>query len=153
MKEKIFDIVSKVVENSDLMLIDIHLRGERKNYILEIFIDSKDKLDFDVLTDMNNKIWDEIVLNRLDNEFSKFIVSSPGVDRPFKYFDQLYKHIGKDLIIKMKDGSNLTGKLIGLNDKDTKNELIIEFENVEKEKNTIAVEFNQIQYSKVKLKF
>lgn len=153
MKEKIINIVGKVIENNNLMLIDLQLRGERKNYTLEIFIDSKGKLDFDILTDMNNKIWNEIVINGLEKEFSKFIVSSPGVDRPFKYFDQLYKHIGKDLIVKMKDGRNFTGKLIDVIDEEMKNELALECEVKGKEKEIITVDFNQIQFSKVKLKF
>lgn len=153
MKEKIINIVGKVIENNNLMLIDLQLRGERKNYTLEIFIDSKGKLDFDILTDMNNKIWNEIVANGLENEFSKFIVSSPGVDRPFKFIDQLYKHIGKDLIVKMKDGRNFTGKLIDVIDDEMKNELSLECEVKGKEKEIITVDFNQIQFSKVKLKF
>ncbi len=153
MKEKIVNIVNKVVENNNLMLIDVQLRGERKNYTLEIFIDSRDKIDFEILTDMNNKIWNEIIDNRLDNEFSKFIVSSPGVDRPFKYFEQLYKHKGKDLIIKLKDGSDCSGKLIGLNDEGNENELILECERKNKEKEITKIKFNQILSSKVKLKF
>lgn len=153
MKEKIINIVGKVIDNNNLMLIDLQLRGERKNYILEIFIDSKGKLDFDILTDMDNKIWNEILINGLEKEFSKFIVSSPGVDRPFKYFDQLYKHIGKDLIVKMKDGRNFTGKLIDVIDEEMKNVLVLECEVKEKEKEIITIDFNQIQFSKVKLKF
>ncbi len=151
MKEKIINIVSKVIENNNLMLIDVQLRGERKNYILEIFIDSIDKIDFDILTDINDKIWSEIVSNRLDKEFSKFIVSSPGVDRPFKFFEQLYKHIGKELIIKMKNGDNISGKLIGLDNENSKNELTLECEGQTQEIKKIY--FNQIQSSKVKLKF
>ncbi len=151
MKEKIINIVSKVIENNNLMLIDVQLRGERKNYILEIFIDGIDKIDFDILTDINDKIWSEIVSNRLDKEFSKFIVSSPGVDRPFKFFEQLYKHIGKELIIKMKNGDNISGKLIGLDNENSKNELTLECEGQTQEIKKIY--FNQIQSSKVKLKF
>jgi ribosome maturation factor RimP len=79
-------------------------------------------------------------------------VSSPGAKRPMKLLRQYHKHIGRNLKIKMKDGTEQTGKLSSVQ----ANEIILEQEKKvkkKKEKLSVPIEFQDIESAVVTLKF
>jgi ribosome maturation factor RimP len=117
-------------------------------------VDSRDKLDLDNLTDLNRKIWKKIEEAGLNENFSKITVSSPGIDRSFKYIEQLLKHTGRDIDIKLNDGTKISGTLenileeegqICLGTKGRKKE--------QSESNIKVIDFKIIKESKIKIKF
>ncbi len=68
--------------------------------------------------------------NQLDREAEDFEleVSSPGLDQPFKVFQQYRKYLGREVEVKLNDGKKTEGKLITANEKE------IELEQSSKEK-------------------
>lgn len=156
MKDSIIKSVESFVKSKGLMFIDCTIRGERSTKVLEVFVDDIDPISLDKIGKMNTELWNELEAEDLSNDISKVIVSSPGVDKSFRYPEQLFKHIGRTLDIKMKNGSELTGELNGI--LNTGKNYLIEIKVTERNgnkvnKETESLEFDEISESKVKLKF
>jgi len=156
MKDSIIDIVEKFVKSKGLMFIDCTVRGERATKVLEVYIDDVDALSFDSISKINSELWEEIEAKELSEGISKVIVSSPGVDKTFKYPEQMFKHIGRTLDIKMKNGRVISGELTGI--MNTGTDYIVEIKSVTKngkktDNVTETLNFGDIAESKVKLKF
>jgi ribosome maturation factor RimP len=94
-QNKITEILQGILADTDVKVIDIAVRGEKKNKVVEIFVDSEESLSLDRISSLSKKFNEEIDKDELKNEILKFVVSSPGADRPFKFIWQLKKHIGK----------------------------------------------------------
>ena len=84
-----------ILAGSGIKLIDITVRGEKKNKVVEIFVDSEDFLDLDKISSLSRKFNEELDKVELKSEVLKFVISSPGADRPFLYIWQLKKYLGK----------------------------------------------------------
>lgn len=154
MVESVKNIVNIVLKDSQFLLIDVEIRGERKNKIVDIYVDSKDKLDLDNLSDLNRKIWEKIEEVKLSENFSKITVSSPGIDRSLKYIEQLIKHKGRDIDIKMNDGTKISGILENIFE--DKGQIQIKLKGKKKnlsECEIKVIDFKNIVESKIKLKF
>lgn len=80
-------------------------------------------------------------------------IASAGADSPLKMFRQYKQHVGRDLDIKLKDGSELAGKFKELNGE----ELLMVENQKDRNKKTIGKEhrinFNDIQHANVIIKF
>ncbi|MBN1632623.1 MAG: hypothetical protein JW917_00485 [Ignavibacteria bacterium] len=148
------NIVNIVFKNSEYLLIGIEIRGEKKNKIAEIFVDSRNKLGLNDLTNLNRLIWEKIEEKGLNENFSKITVSSPGIDRSFKYIEQLPKHTGREIEIILNDCTRISGTL----DNVMEEEKLILVKTKGKKKNSsgseiMVIDFKNIKESKIKLKF
>ena len=114
-EKNIRDIAADTVEKNGFFLIDMVLRGNDKNRVIEIFIDGEKNVSAEdcakVSRDMNSVIEEQNIIEsnyRLD-------VSSPGTDRPLIFLKQYPKHINRKFDISYnqnKEIKELTGKLI-----------------------------------------
>lgn len=92
------------------------------------------------------------VEHNLDREEQDFeiTVSSAGLDKPFRVLPQYVKNIGRDVKVKLNDGSKLEGTLI----KADENQFVIENSRKEKiegkKKKEVIVEQQTLNYSDVK---
>ena len=86
------------------------------NNKIEVFIDSLETISISQCTTISRHL--EFFLDHDDAISEKYTleVSSPGVGSPFKVEQQYQKHIGKEVEIKLLDGSNMIGLLRELND-------------------------------------
>ncbi len=81
------------------------------------------------------------------------MVSSPGVDKPFKFDWQLNKHTGRTLEIELIEGKKIEAKLNDISDKGILS-LTKKFKKGKKqETEDIEINFDDIKSSKVKLEF
>ena len=84
-----------------------------------------------------------------DVEF-ELLVSSPGLDKPFKVQQQYIKNIGKDVTVVFKEHGSITGKLKEVDD----NKILVETSSKErlegKKKKVLVVKQNEIPYSQIK---
>ena len=150
MNSEILLKINGFLENTKYRCIDFIIKGERNVKILEIYVDSREIFDIDELAKLNRDLWDALQNEEILRNISKIIVSSPGIDRSFKYIWQIYKHIGKMLVIKLINGDILNGKILDIiNDK----EIILEVLKNKKEFETVKLNFDEIQESKVKIKY
>lgn len=137
-------------------LVELIVRGEKKNKVVEVFIDDRENISIDDITQVSRGLNELFDAKGLSGELSKIVVSSPGADKPFKYQWQLHKHKNRVLNIILNSGEELTGKLIN-----TDEEGNIEVQPVSKEKNkkpkeeaeSRTINFSDIKECKVKLQF
>jgi len=118
-KQNILNAVKEISEKNNLFLLEVLFRGTERNWVIEIFIDGEDILSADDCARISREINQVIEEKELLNSAYRLDVSSPGVDRPLKYFKQYKKHINRKFEIRYKSGENkksITGKLVKIED-------------------------------------
>jgi ribosome maturation factor RimP len=121
-KDKIEDFISA----SNYFLIDYVIKGDKNNKIIEIYVDSKSGVNVDELGKLNHGIWDVLKKEEMTDKILKIIVSSPGTDKPVKFFWQLEKHIGRKIQVR-KGESIVQGILKEMIEKPEGNFILVEF--------------------------
>lgn len=150
MQEKIRNILSPLFDGKKYHLIDVVIRGEKKNKIAEIYIDSENSIDLDELSKISRDVNDAIDSSDIADEFLKVVVSSPGVENPFKYCWQLKKHVGRVLSFSSK-GEALEGRLVDVIS--GSEELVLELSKSKKEVMVLRFKFGELDNLIVKLPF
>jgi len=150
METELKEILNELLSGKNIHLIDIVIRGERKNKIAEVYVDTEDILDFNLLSEISRSLNEQIDERDFKNELLKVVVSSPGVDRPFKYIWQLKKHLNRIFEFTVEDTPK-TGKLIDV-DLDS-NELKFIILEKKKEVSEFINTFDKFVDLKVKLPF
>jgi len=155
--DKLFDLIERSLEGSEYFLIDLNARGEKRTKVLEVYVDSTGDVNLDELGELNKLFWNIMEENDYNDEFSKVIVSSPGIDRPFRYIKQLHKHIGRLFTAKDSSGNMIEGTLTGVDE--GKDEITIGKSNTGSKKSTaqmqevLVLKFSDLTDSKIKIKF
>ncbi|MHB1686509.1 MAG: hypothetical protein ACYCVH_03935 [Ignavibacteriaceae bacterium] len=141
--ENIRKVAAGKSEDNGFFLVDIIFRGNPNNRIIEIFIDGEKNVSADDCAKVSREIEEQIESLGLIDSSYRLEVSSPGVDRPLKFFKQYPKHINRKFEISYKlndETKKLVGKLIRIESdnlvflSDHKNESIINFNNITKAK-------------------
>ncbi|KHD86532.1 ribosome maturation factor RimP [Heyndrickxia ginsengihumi] len=150
--EVVEELVSPIVQDLQLELVDIEYVKEGKNWFLRIYIDKEDGIDIDECGVVSERLSER--LDELDpiphNYFLE--VSSPGAERPLKKEKDFARAIGRSVHIKTYetiDGEkDFEGKLLSFDGetlhieikvKTRKKELQIPYEKVAKAR--LAIEF------------
>lgn len=96
-------------------------------YIVDINISPSNKITIEIDTPEGVLIKDCLAVSRqiegnLDREKEDFelMVSSPGIDQPFKILKQYQKYIGKKISTKTTEGKKYTGTLEEVNEQQIK---------------------------------
>jgi ribosome maturation factor RimP len=115
--ENIKEIVRKVVEINDFLLIDIILRGTEHNRVIEVFIDGEKDISADDCAIVSRKIESELNALLAKHPNYRLDVSSPGIDRPLKFLRQYAKHINRKFEVSYRSGEEfkkLSGKFTAI---------------------------------------
>lgn len=108
-KDQIVELVNEKLAD-DQFVVDITVGSANQIHIL---VDGMNGLSIDNCVAISRHV--EHSLDRDAEDFS-LEVSSPGLDMPLKVFKQYQKNVGRDLIIVRTDETDLTGKLLEVND-------------------------------------
>ena len=108
-EKEIRQTVESILSNTGLFLVDVHVRTG--NYI-RVLIDSPEGVSIEECARINHLL--EAQLNREKEDF-ELEVSSPGLNSPFKVFRQYLKNINREIVVVMKDGKRINGKLVQVN--------------------------------------
>jgi ribosome maturation factor RimP len=159
MENNINELIEKYFEDSiDYRMIDLIIRGDRSNKIVEVYIDNETGVEVDNLSKINRDLNEVIEKKYEGKDISKLVVSSPGVERVFKYIWQLKKHIGRVIDVILSSDEKLAGKLLEVQD-NSENYIIIDTNDISKQKKKNAepelhkISFTDIKESKIKLNF
>jgi ribosome maturation factor RimP len=141
-EEKIYNIVTAILEEKNFFLVDFILRGNPKQRIAEIYIDGGKDVTAEDLAEVSRLISSEIEEKQVTDSLYRLDVSSPGIDRPLKFLKQYPKHINRsfELTYNANDESKkFSGKLIRVDGETLvflsgNNELSINFNNIKKAK-------------------
>lgn len=147
--EKIKEICEKIVSAEGFFFIDLVFRGTENNRVIELFIDSAKGVSVDDCAVVSRMINEEIAAAELEKGISRFDVSSPGTDRPFRFPAQFDKHSGRkfDLICATPAGEEM--KFQGRFLRREEERLFFE----DNKKQEFAVSFSSIKKSTIILSF
>ena len=105
--ENISKIAQKVTSDFGLFLIDVNLRGNDRNRIVEVFVDGDKNVSAEDLAEVSKAINGIIEQENLIKGSYRLDVSTPGIDRPLKFLKQYPKHINRKFeILYVENGEN-----------------------------------------------
>ena len=123
-KERIEEIILPVLNDSGLELVDVELKGLRKDLVLTIFIDKKGGVNLDDCAEVSHEIGTLLDVEDIISGSYRLEVSSPGLDRPLKKVEDYNKFAGKLVKIKTRvkcdpdqsgqERKTFRGRLVGL---------------------------------------
>ncbi|MEE9430640.1 MAG: hypothetical protein V3V16_06335 [Melioribacteraceae bacterium] len=148
MKNRVKEIIEKVVAEQNLLLVDVVIRGKNISPKFEVFIDNVEGIHSKICSTVSRAIKEEIN----ETEFAEYdymlVVSSPGIDKPLLYLEQYAKHINRTLAIsfltEQENILSIEAQLKAVNE----NELTFIFKKEDKK-----INFNNIKKAKVKISF
>ena len=127
---------------ADCYVIDVEQHGSQS---LTIYIDSDSGVTFDKCTQVSRYLEKHLEEEGMVSGDYVLDVSSPGVDRPLVLWRQYPKHKGRVLLVTLKDGNVVEGKLTEVN----MDSLLFETEKTQ----TVEIPFSDIDKSIVQIRF
>ncbi len=93
--ENIQQMVSAIIDGSDIFLVDVVLRGERSSKVIEVYVDTDKGISLEECSRISREL--SVKLDETDVITGRYRldVSSPGLDRPLKLRRQYEKNIGR----------------------------------------------------------
>lgn len=146
------ELVSPILAEMNLELVDIEFVKEGKNWYLRVFIDSEKGIDIEDCGKVSEKLSEK--LDEVDPiTYPYFLeVSSPGAERPLKKAEDVKKAVGKQVYIKtyepIHDEKVFEGKLLEF-DGDT---LIVELL-VKTRKKQVEIPYNKVASARLAVSF
>jgi ribosome maturation factor RimP len=143
-------VEEKIADRPDLFLVDVKMHSNGK---LVILVDGEKGIGIADCAQISRHVGFHLEEENVLEDAYNLEVSSPGIDAPLMLPRQYVKNVGRQLSIKMTDGSKKEGKLTGM----TEDAVIIEEVNKEKGKKDetieVVVPFSQITETKVLISF
>jgi ribosome maturation factor RimP len=93
--ESIEELVTPIINENRLELVDVEYKKEGKNWFLRIFIDKEGGVTVDDCTRVSRQIEDLIEVEEVVPSSYVLEVSSPGLDRPLKKEKDFLRFKGK----------------------------------------------------------
>jgi ribosome maturation factor RimP len=143
-------VEEKIADKPNLFLLDVKFHPNGK---LVILIDGEKGVGIDDCAAISRHVGFRLEEENVIETAYNLEVSSPGVDAPLTDIRQYVKNVGRNLAIKMADGTKREGKLTGI----TEDAIVIEEKIKEKGKKAETVEsvipVNKITETKVLISF
>ncbi len=103
---RIEQIISPVLEEEFIELVDVACRLERGRWVMGIFIDKPDGVNIDDCAAVSRKIGDLIDIEDIVTQRYVLEVSSPGLDRVLKKEKDFLKFSGRKIKLKTHQAQN-----------------------------------------------
>ena len=150
-EKKVRELVEeKIAEKPNLFIVDIKMHANGK---LMILVDGDNGVGIDDVAAISRHVGFHLEEENVIETAYNLEVSSPGVDLPLTSLRQYLKNIGRNLAIKMADGTKREGKLTGI----TEDAIVIEEKVKEKGKRAEIIEsvipISKITETKVLISF
>jgi len=141
-KEKIADFVSGKLKDTDCFLVDVQVSSRK----VSVFIDRNEGISVTECARLNRELQKEYESSGL-LETHDLIVSSPGLEYPFKVEQQYFKNVGRKVKISTTDGTDAEGVLKEF--KDGICTLIIPAQNKKTEQQEKVIPLTDIKETKI----
>ncbi|MBE8720752.1 ribosome assembly cofactor RimP [Sphingobacterium pedocola] len=143
-------VEEKIGDRDDLFIVSIKMQS---NGVLAILLDGDQGISIDDCVKVSRHVGFHLEEENVIESAYRLEVSSPGIDSPLALLRQYMKNIGRDVRLKLEDGTAKEGKLIAA----TEQELTIEEKVKEKGKKAEIKEavfsLSQIKETKVLISF
>jgi ribosome maturation factor RimP len=147
-EKNIQEQIEQIVNNKGFFLIDIVLRGDRKNRVIEVYVDSEINVSAENCAEISRDINKHLEEENIFESGYRLEVSSPGVNRPLKFLKQFPKHIDRKFDISYRD-LNSVKKFTGTLKNISGNDLVF----IKSNREEIKIEFDKIIKAKVLISF
>ncbi|MDN4073402.1 ribosome maturation factor RimP [Fictibacillus terranigra] len=146
------ELVTPILEELNLELVDIEFVKEGKNWFLRVFIDNETGVDIEDCGTVSERLSEKLDASDPIEQAYFLEVSSPGVERPLKKPEDMTKAIGKNVHIKMYeqvDGAKeFEGKLLGFDGETVKLQVKVKTRNTE-----VELPYNKIASARLAVVF
>jgi ribosome maturation factor RimP len=120
MKETLPDHVRTAItdacSDAGVSLIDVVVRGQARQLVLDVFIDSAEGIDHDRCRAVSRGIDARLENDAFADRLRAVDVSSPGADTPVKHLWQLKRSVGRTVRVVRTDDSVTEGTLQRVDD-------------------------------------
>jgi ribosome maturation factor RimP len=143
-------VEEKIADRPDLFLVSVKMHSNGK---LEILVDGDKGIGIDDVVAVSRHVGFHLEEENVIETAYNLEVSSPGIDTPLTLMRQYAKNVGRNLSIKMDDGSKREGILSGV----TEDAILIDEKIKQKGKKAEEIEsvipINKITETKVLISF
>jgi ribosome maturation factor RimP len=126
-------VEEKIADKPNLFIVDIKMHANGK---LVILVDGDNGIGIDDVAGISRYVGFKLEEENVIETAYNLEVSSPGLDAPLKSIRQYIKNIGRNLAIKMADGTKREGRLSSI----TEDAIVIEEKIKEKGKRAEVIE-------------
>ncbi|MDG5788988.1 ribosome maturation factor RimP [Evansella sp. AB-P1] len=113
-------LVTPILEELSLELVDVEFKKEGKNWFLRVYIDREGGVDLEDCSEVSERLSESLDKHDPIDQMYYLEVSSPGAERPLKKEEDIVKAIGKHVNITTYapiDGEKVfEGKLLAFED-------------------------------------
>lgn len=99
------NLLQKKLAELDLFLVELNVSAD---HVVTVYADGMNNISIEQCTDIARFLRSELGESADSYEIT---VSSPGLDKPFRNFNQYLKNIGKPVEIVTSEGNKLEGKI------------------------------------------
>lgn len=114
--EKVRNAINDACIAAGVGLIDVVVRGQARQLVLDIFIDEIDGVTHDHCCAVSRGLDERLEEDEFAGRLRAVDVSSPGADTPVKFLWQLTKHVGRTVQAVQADGTVTEGALLRADD-------------------------------------
>jgi ribosome maturation factor RimP len=136
-----------ILAGMDIFLVGVKVDNNNK---IVVHIDTPEGVSIDQCVQVSRQLEDKLDRDREDFALE---VSSPGLDAPFRVFEQYRKHVGKDIIVVRTDGDRLEGTLKGTDENGIVLEVGERKGGQSKLTSFVEISFSEIKSARASIKF
>ncbi len=105
--EKLRELIEPILEANAVDLVDLEVRGSKRNLLLRIFVDVPGGISINECVRLSREFEDAIEMENLISGAYRLEVSSPGIDRPLKTVRDFQRNIGRLVEIQVYEEDQL----------------------------------------------
>ncbi len=154
LRAKIAELLQPLLAGGKYFIVELRVSDSRSKTKITVLLDSDAGISIDECASVSRQLGHRLEeLNVIENAYT-LEVSSPGVDFPLTFPRQYPRHVGRTLVVSLRDGSTRTGQLEAVQD----DHLLVLEETLRGKKKTLAAEptavpFGDIDHSQVLISF
>lgn len=107
----VHQVILDACSKADVIPVTIQVRGNRPQQKLEVFVDNRSGVSHEHCRLVAGGIDAALAGDTWYDKLVSVDISSPGAEMPLTELWQAEKHIGRHIACKLKDGSQIEGKL------------------------------------------
>ncbi len=119
--ETIAALAGPIAEQHGAFLVEVLIRGQRGNTVVEVFADTDTGITTDECARISQELSRALDQDNVISQRYHLVVSSPGLERPLKFVRQYRRHVGRKLSVSHRTAADAavltaTGTLVGTTD-------------------------------------
>ncbi len=143
-------VEEKISDRPELFLVDVKMHP---NGNLIVLVDGDQGIGIQDCAAISRHVGFHLEENNVIEQAYNLEVSSPGIDFPLKSLRQFQKNIGRNLLLKLNNGSQKEGKLLAANEEGIKIEEKLAVKGKKAAFAETALPYNQLQETIVLISF